>query len=169
MKKIYLIIGAALLAVMVVPKKINTLLRNVIDVISSDYNSDIEKVLARPEFKLSKTEKQIFFKRVVAIIAQESKGNKDVKNGSAGEVGIMQIKPKVAKSLSGLYPTLGYYDLKIPFDNILVGTLLLYDNYIKSKRDIDWATQRYNQGWVDKSNVKSLVYLAGVKGYEDYA
>lgn len=167
MKKIYYIIGAIVLGILVVPEKINTALLKVMDSIKGNYDSIVDQVLSRAEFKLTYTEKQLFSKRIKSIIATESRGNKDVKNGSAGEIGIMQIKPAIAKSVAAMYSIVGY-DLKIPADNILIGSLLLYDNYKKSEKDLDWATQRYNQGWVEKSNIKSIAYLSIVKGYEDY-
>jgi soluble lytic murein transglycosylase-like protein len=166
-RKIYLILGAVFLAVLIMPKKINEVFKNVVELVSSNYNSAIDAVLARLDVKLSPIEKQLFKKRITAIITTESKGNAAVKNGSAGEIGVMQIKPAVAASVAKMYGV-KVYDLKNTTDNILVGTLLLYDNYIKSSRDLDWATQRYNQGWVDKTNLLSLAYLSKVKGYENY-
>jgi hypothetical protein len=150
------------------PGKINTVLKNVIDKIVENFDSQIEVVLSRPEFKLSQIERVLFSRRIKAIIAQESRGNIQVKNGSAGEIGIMQIKPAVAVSVAKIY-SIASYDLKITKDNILIGSLLLYDNFIKSSRDLDLATQRYNQGWISKNNPLSLIYLAGVKGFENYA
>jgi len=152
------------------PKKINDEIFNVMSSIIKDFDSVIDYVLKRKEFKLSDVEKTIFKKRIKGIIATESRGKINVKNGSAGEVGIMQIKPVVSHSIEKLYfiPVSPKIDLKNVEDNILIGSLLLYDNYIKSDRDIDLATQRYNQGWIEKTNIKSLAYLTLVKGFENY-
>jgi hypothetical protein len=168
LKKIYYILIAVVLGILIMPAKINQALKSVIDLIVSNFDPQIDAILLRREFVLSKLEREIFARRIKGIIAQESRGKVNVKNGSAGEIGIMQIKPKVAQSVVKIYP-IAKYDLTIPSDNLLIGSLLLYDNYIKSDRDLDLATQRYNQGWIDKTNAKSLVYLAGVKGFENYA
>ena len=150
------------------PKKINDAIIAVVEKIAGSFDIKIDAILARHEFNLTAIEKIIFFKRIKGIIAVESRGNINVKNGSAGEIGIMQIKPVTAASVAKIY-MIPSYDLKAVDDNLLIGSLLLYDIYIKSDHDIDLATQRYNQGWVLKTNLKSLTYLSMIKEYENYA
>lgn len=109
-----------------------------------------------------------FLDRVVAVIITESSG-KEKAVGSSGEVGLMQIMSKTLDLLKKKYVIIKDIKFTDLFDiekNILVGSLLLYDNYKQSKRNLDLATQRYNShtAWLSKEGSEpGKIYLKKVK------
>lgn len=61
---------------------------------------------------------------IMAIIAQESGGNENIQTGEAGEIGLMQITNGALLDFNETYGSNFSYpnDLKITYNNILVGT-----------------------------------------------
>ena len=111
----------------------------------------------------------IFLDRIVAMIITESSG-KEKAVGLSGEIGLMQIMPKTFQLLKNKYRVfLGDIKFSDLFDiekNILVGSLLLYDNYKQSLRNLDLATQRYNShtAWLsNEGSEPGKIYLKKVK------
>lgn len=117
---------------------------------------------------LTDTEKNDFIKRILAIIQTESSGNENVNDGTSGEIGLMQIIPKYGKTVLLMYFPNEIFEaekLREAEYNIKIGSLLLYDNWKKSKKNIGLATQRYNSASAWKSNngsANGLIYLAKV-------
>lgn len=104
----------------------------------------------------------------VAIAFRESSLNPAVKTGTAGEIGIMQIKPSTAKEL-------GYEleDLRDPNKNIDAGLAYLKKNLEMSGGDKRLAAAGYNAGpyheFFTKETGKlpesTVKYLNDLKGY----
>lgn len=139
--------------------------QTIINRIETGFGTIVSSIISDPILKLSETEREIFKKRVKAIIYVESNGRNLTTPSSAGELGVMQVKPAIAFSLSKMYG-LDFSSLVDPFINIKAGTFLLYDNFIKSNRDLDLATMRYNAGW-KQPNEAGQTYLKKVKDVEN--
>ena len=107
--------------------------------------------------------------RVAAIVAVESGGNV-MARGAAGEYGLMQIMPVAHKEVKEHWKRLVFwqYDrndetlLNADY-NILVGTAYLAILKERFARDLDKATEAYNDGGGYGTD-----YLDKVKAYEPY-
>lgn len=104
----------------------------------------------------------------VAVAYQESRLNPSVQAGSAGEIGIMQIKPNTAKEMG-----FSLEDIKSPEKNIDAGLKYLKRSLDLSEGDPRLAAAGYNAGInhpffssQDKSLPTSTVnYLRDLKGF----
>lgn len=118
---------------------------------------------------------------LLAFIQNESSFNPDRK-GSAGEIGLMQIKPTTAEQISKIYhiPYKGEKSLYNPEINLKIGTAYLYKLRTQFNAKSDLYLTAYNMGAVklkkslannkSPSVYKAAVmrrYLAIYKGFAD--
>lgn len=108
-------------------------------------------------------------KRVASIVAVESGGNV-FSRGAAGEYGLMQIMPIAHQEVKDHWKRLVTFSwnrndetLLNPEYNILVGTAYLAILKERFSKDLDKATEAYNDGGGYGSD-----YLDKVKAYEPY-
>ncbi len=106
--------------------------------------------------------------RIVAIIAKESSGDRNVKDGAAGEIGLMQVTPGALSDFNRINGASYNSDsLRNPSTNIMVGTGYLASLVSDFDGDLDLATQAYNAGPGNVSRgITALSYLGRVKDYE---
>lgn len=97
-----------------------------------------------------------------AVIRIESNYNAKV-TGRAGEVGLMQIKPRTARGMGYVGSTKALYT---PENNIKYGMKYLGKAYKLGGRDICGAILRYNAGhYARRMNKTSSAYCSKVKRY----
>jgi len=104
-------------------------------------------------------------KLAVAIAYQESRLNPQVGKGSAGEIGVMQVRPETAKMLG-----IDAERLKDPNTNIITGLRYLKQALDAAEGDPRLAALGYNAGIGAIKNPDSipestLSYLKDLKGY----
>jgi len=162
MKMPYLIVGALILALILFSKGTAEANPIVADILHTRKNY-VESTAAK--YGLPSI-------RVFAIIAQESRNDSNAE-GTAGEIGLMQIGSAVALDYAVAHNTakgvgLHYTDLYDPVFNVEVGCWQLSSLQARLDGDLDAATQAYNVGFSAFVGNRMLgaSYLASVKTWE---
>ena len=178
---IAILFGVAILVLVFDKKKINETMKEVIENVRNIFTPLYKKIdekyshlilKAMANIPINADLQKIFYPRIVSIIAVESSGNENVKDGAANDRGLMQVTDTTFKLIEKKYPHLvkglNFESLKNPYENIFVGTLILYDNYKVSSFNLDLATQRYNSASAWNSSDGSEIgkkYLEKVLGH----
>ena len=159
MKDSWLIIAAIVLLIFLVTTQVDMSYSEVLKSINSNYGSYVYQ---------KSNQFGVPYRRVLAIIAQESRGNASAM-GPTGDVGLMQItQPAFTDSNNQWGFGYTYDQMTLPMPNIDIGIGFLAILQGEFSGDIDKATQAYNAGAgaVKADPTASIDYLNSVKQIE---